>query len=402
MRILVGLASAALLAAALAGCTGPAPADGPGPGPAPARPAFLLGNATQVAPVPNNQAEAVVTVAPDGKTVLTCFHGLFQQTSPGHASTDGGATWRQLAFPPEAGPGGDCETALLEDGSWAFLASTVAGATVLVSRDQGATWTVNQVTAIPTNGLADRPWLAGVGNELWLAYMPLNFQPGTVGFTKSADHGRTWSTPVWVGTPGPDTVSVRHGHPVVTPEGVQVPMVRYEPSGLGPRVVQVASSKDGASWSLEEAYRGAAVVGDWPSMAVTEAGDRLLLVTGTHNGTRAILGLHQPPGGAWSQPFPVHAPRSPQSASWPWVDAGNGRNATFVVEGAAHEGRDHLWVGRIDLATLRIEQWPVWPAPGVEFASVDHDAAGNAFVAWVDVGDAQYVVKGTLAGSPGG
>ena len=379
-----------LLSLVLAGCTTPVASEAPGPE-APGAPELVwsLGDPSVVAPVPNNQVEAALTVSPDGQTVLTCFHGLFTETSPGYASTDGGESWTRMAFPPEAGVGGDCETALLEDGSWAFLASTVAGATVMVSQDNGTTWIVSQAAAIPINGLADRPWLAGVGNELWLTYMPLYVQPGTIGFTKSTDHGQTWSTPILIGTPGPDSVSVRHGHMVVGDGTVYIPMVRYSIMGTGLRVVQLASSRDGVSWEIDEVIRTNEILGDWPSLALTEAGELVMAVT---LAGRSIGYMVRHADGAWDELGVLHD-AGDAGASWPWIDGGNGHNATFIVEGRAADGERQLWIGRIDALTGAIKEWPVWPGPGVEFASVDHDREGRAYAAWVAGGDAQYFVR---------
>lgn len=393
----------AILILLVGGCVSPEQArDGENDPPGDTVRVFVPGAPTKVAPVPNNQIEAVVSVSPDGRVVLTCFHGLFTETSPGYASTDGGVSWKRMAFPAHAGPGGDCETAILEDGSWAFLASTVAGATVLVSRDAGATWTVNNLAALPVNGLADRPWLEAVGNELWLAYMPLNFQPGTIAFTKSKDHGATWSVPIHIGTPGPDTVVVRHGHFAVGNGTVWLPMVRGEPADTAPRTVQIASTKDGGlTWQTRDIHKSTTVVGDWPSLARTEANDLIFLVTGrAPSNHRSILALYQADGGAWSEPELIHDGGGGFGAEWPWIAGGNGRNATFIVEGAFHNDTKHLWMGRIDAGTRRVEQWPLMGRTGVEFASVDHDAQGNAYAVWVASGDAQYFLRATLETRP--
>lgn len=383
------LLPALLCALVVAGCTTPAvdpPVDAPIL-PSPLVP--VLSDITKVADNPNSQSEASITVSPDGQTLLTCFHGFFSSLSPGYASTDGGATWTRMQFPVQGGIGGDCETALLDDGSWAFLASTVAGATVLVSRDNGATWASNPLAAIPVNGLADRPWLVGVGNELWLAYMPLNSQPGTIGFTKSADHGATWSVPALIGTPAPATVAVRHGHMVRDGPAVHIPMVRALPATDEPRTVQVATTTDGgATWVIEDIHVGTDINHDWPSMAVTESGDRIVVVTAA--GATSILGLHQPPNGTWSEPFLVHDATN-STVTWPSIDGGAGRHATFVVDGAAVNRTQHAWLGRIDLADRSIQQWDLGEG-GVEFASVDHDAAGNAYAVWT-LDDAQRFVR---------
>jgi hypothetical protein len=358
---------------------------------------FELSEPVEVAPQPNSQAEAAVSVSADGQTVLTCFHGFFTETSPGYVSLDGGETFQRVDFPDKAGPGGDCETAITPEGVWVFLASTVAGATVLVSEDRGETWTVNQLSAIPTNGMADRPWIEAVGEKLWLAYQPLFAQPGTIGFTKSTDYGESWSVPQHIGTPGPETASVKHGHFAIGQEAVYLPMVRYPGfAAPGERTVQLAKTTDGGeSWTVEDVYRGAEIADDWPSLAVTEHGDKLFLVTSSEGGAGTTHVLHQPPGGAWTEPVPVHEPEN-EGSFWPWISGGHGRNATFILSGGEHEGTSHVWVGRIDASDLSVETWPVGPEPWVEFASVDHDAEGNAFAVWTD-DQAQYLVKGTVA-----
>ncbi len=382
----------------LSGCATVAPIEGTVEAPeSMATPVFGLGPEIIVAPNPNTQSEAVISVSADGMTVLSCFHGFFSSLSPGVVSHDGGATWDGVPLPMEGLVGGDCETALMEDGTWVFLASTVAGATVMVSEDNGTTWTTNQLAAIPTNGLADRPWIEVVGDELWLIYMPANVQPGTVGFTKSTDKGTSWSTPSHIGMPGPTTYNVHHGHFQVTADSVQIPIVRSATQQVTGRVVQIASTTDGGqTWELEQIYEGTQLVGDWPGLAITETGRRMVTVTGEGAMDRDLFALIEQ-NGTWSNPI-LLVDGDATRESWSFADGANGDNATFVVSGDSGRG-GHVTVGRIDLKTLELTTWRMENSQSVEFASVDHDAAGRPFIAWTGV-DEQFFVKGLWALDP--
>lgn len=390
MRTTVAASLALTLVAWTAGCLGEGPST-----PLPAAPE--LGPVAFEAPVlagtyPNQQGEAFVEVSPDGQTVLTCAHGEFRQSSPMYASTDGGTTWRTLTPPLDSPIGGDCEVALSGD-TWVFLASTVASATVLVTQDQGATWSVNPLSAIPTNGLADRPWIAFAGDRLLISYMPLWMQPGLIATMASDDLGQTWSMPVYASAIAPGQTSTVQGHFLVDPSDgtVRIPLVKTmgtELNQVGPVVLSMAVSRDqGTSWT-EEPVRGPFTAYFAYSTAVAQGGDGTLYWPFLQDGDGGVdtLVLTSTDGGAtWSEPVRVVQGQAPASIPWGHGRPDGSMDLVWTDDGAvagAEPGPSVLFL-RLDarhpgLVTGLVAVTAVGVTP--EFSAVGHDGDGRAFV----------------------
>jgi hypothetical protein len=81
---------------------------------------------------------------------------------------------------------------IMEDGTWVVVFDTIASATIAVSHDEGATWSLNYASALPIG--VDRPWLASYEDALYMSYADvMAVAPGLGIFATSTDHGRTWS-----------------------------------------------------------------------------------------------------------------------------------------------------------------------------------------------------------------
>src|SRR5687768_11361058 len=183
----------ALLAfvAPLSGCFGGDGADDGGDGPTPDG-AMTAWPFSSILVGPGGDAETSVLVGPDG-LVLACSHGGFGQPSPSWVSEDSGDTWRRLDPQPNPIVSGDCDWAVLDDGTWAIVYDTIASATVATSTDRGQSWFLNYVATLPVAGV-DRPWLASEGNTMYMAYANvMAVEPAINMFAVSRDRGRTWT-----------------------------------------------------------------------------------------------------------------------------------------------------------------------------------------------------------------
>lgn len=409
--VAIGLVASTLLAAA--GCTEPLPAPAPTlPAPVEEAP-FAFGSALKVATKPNGQVEAFIDVSPDGQTILTCLHGEFAAASPMFVSRDAGSTFSQIPAMPDWGTGGDCEVAMGDDGWWHFLISTVATETVVSTGDNGTTWTANHVTALPTNGMGDRPWLEAVGNDLILTYMPLSGvtpgQPGSIGVVRSTDHGRTWSTPQTLGGLEADTLIVE-GHPLVGPgDLVRIPLMRYERdfdnNGSPCRLFFAVSADHGATWTEEPVAEPTCRPGfaSFPT-SVAVAGDGTLywayfVPASGRTDLVAIVGN----GTGWSEPVTLMEGLS--SYDIPWMDGRPDGTATlaFVANTTASPRGGQLTMLRLDarLPGLVDATATAGHNTGVEFLAVEHDMHGRAHVVATN-GNALEFVREVLAGDAQG
>lgn len=362
-----------------------------------------------------SQGESFVSVSPDGRTVLTCTHGYFTQPSPSFASEDGGATWRQVVFPPSVGVGGDCETAIMPDGTWVFVLSTVADNTVVTTSDGGRTFTSSLNGGLPTNGLGDRPWIEAAGDALLLTFMPLSPTPGYIGFTRSTDKGASFSTTRHISSWDEARVGVMHGHLQVHADQrrVWVPLVKYEqPSsaGVGSAPIQgtlgYAFSPDaGVTWEEQVVFGPMGLNKVPPAMAV--AGDRLYSVHFVQTGGGAdpsgftvdatydlTAWVSEDLGATWSDPVVLLEDAEPGTM---WIDGAADGTATFL-----HQADGEAWgyeegariVGlRLDASLPGLLAYTQDFGEGAnEFVTVDHDAAGLAYVSYGG-GDTLWVTR---------
>jgi hypothetical protein len=393
MRPLLALSFILLLAGCLATVPAPtktvndlAPASGP-------LLSFL--DPVRVADRRNGQSESFVAVSPDGQTVLTCLHGEFSGPSPMFASTDAGATFRELHATPSPMAGGDCEVAYGADGTWYFMHSTVADGTIAATSDQGKTWTVNFNAAPPTNGLADRPWLDTIGNDAILSYMPLFAEPGPIAFTKSTDHAKTWSTPVHVNKVGPGKTNTMHGHFEVSADGktIRIPLSQYvvggSPGSKGTAYLTHAVSRDrGATWKDEPVIGPIETQVDTATAVVTSDGS-LVWAYAVPNGPRYDIRLVRSVDDGMSWLAPIAVVGGFTSLGLAWMDARGDGTVDLLLQGdAAPLGGDansHVILLRLDASRASpLVSSAVLAEASNEYVSIDHDATGRAFLSYKD------------------
>lgn len=247
MRSLATVSLAALVMVGLAGCldeTGLDDLDPVGTG--------LL--ADWQAPIfagPGGDAETSVHAGPDG-VVLACSHGGFQMASPAWSSLDGGQTWTRLVIEPNPLVSGDCDMAILDDGTWVIVFDTIASATIATSQDEGASWSFNYLSALPI--AVDRPWITHTGNRIHMIYADvMAVEPALNMYAYSDDHGVTWTHNVMAAYTQ-DTTYYTHvlGDLIVRDDGIFAPITRGDMSPLGsvPWSIQIRHSADGgATWT---------------------------------------------------------------------------------------------------------------------------------------------------------
>lgn len=383
----------ALVAALLAGCL-----ESPGDG----QPSDGLGDVADDAPWtfeqilvgPGGDAETAVHVAPDGQ-VLACSHGGFGQPSPSWSSLDGGTTWTRMDPQPNPLVSGDCDFAVLDDGTWAIVYDTVASATVAVSTDQGASWSFNYAAAVPAGGV-DRPWLAADGNTFYLAYADVMAAlPAINMLAVSTDGGRTWTEQHVAHTFRPEESEQPQtviGHLLVGNGTLRIPLASANLNLGGPTHLSFAVSRDGGETWAEEP-----VTDPYPSSfhlpAAGQAPDGTLFVT------RLVLDgdsfqldvlVSRDDGQTWS-PIRVAGNVTFPSVAGPWLDVRPDGQATVAWLAQEDEGRS-VWAARIDADGVRLPARaltePVDDQAVFEFIMVDHDADGRAYIVYpLDTGD---------------
>ncbi|MHB1260561.1 MAG: WD40/YVTN/BNR-like repeat-containing protein [Thermoplasmatota archaeon] len=343
---------------------------------------------------PGGDAETSVHVGPEG-LVLACSHGGFTQPSPSWASEDAGDTWRRLDPQPNPIVSGDCDWAVLDDGTWAIVYDTIASSTVASSSDRGATWDLNYASAIPFGGV-DRPWLAADGNTLYMAYANvMAVQPAINSLAVSDDGGRTWTehhiahTVTLEESDRPNTVI---GHPVVGNGTIRIPLASADLNNGGPTWLSFAVSRDGGSSWVEEM-----VDGPYPSMfhlpVASQAPDGTLYVTKPWGEGPALaidVLVSRDDGQTWDT-IPVAADVTFPSVAGPWVDARPDGSATIAWL-QEDEGLRSIWAARLSPDGLvhpaRALTEPVADDSLFEFIMLDHDADGRAFIVYpLDTGD---------------
>jgi hypothetical protein len=350
---------------------------------------------------PGGDAETAVHVSPDGKTVLACSHGGFNQPSPMWASEDGGETFRRLDPQPNPVPSGDCDLAITDNGDWFIVYDTLASATVAGTSDKGRTWRIYPIAAPPFGGV-DRPWIQPVGNNLYLVYADvMSAEPFNAMFTKSTDGGRTWSPPELMGTfPNQGQPNCFMGHPIVRDAGqtIHVPIncwdgVRGAAAPFA-NTIHLLHSRDGGRTWITLRVRGpdasahrivtAAYAGDAIALAFTTGHPRLdVNVILSRDGAKT-----------WSEPLVV-ARGTSMPLAWPWIDARPDGSATIawmnVTTNTTRTWQVHA--ARIQTTPTASLDWqgPVGPpASGnviYEFLMVRHDQQGHAYIVYPMPGD---------------
>lgn len=382
-----------LLLAAFILASGCLETGGEGPAAEAAPEALRFEPRVKVADLRNAQSEAFVQSSTDGQTLLTCLHGEFTEPSIMYASTDAGASWRELTADPTPVTGGDCEVAITDDGGWHFVHTQAAGITVASTYDEGATWRVDRLAGPPVTTFSDRPWLESSGDALVLTY---DGYAGLVG-RASADSGASWSLPQIIVQPLPGHL-ILSGHVTFDPAGTLVvaPYLQVAAAEAGegtPRsvTVGVAVSEDlGTTW-VDRAVGTVQALPVHPAVAVApDGGIHLAYYEPTAEGYAFVLRSSADLGRTWSAPWvPLAGLQEPGRA---WGDArADGRldftvtatNATFGLPG------DGPAIAVMRLDPGRPETPPQVAVVGHdhdEFATLAHDPQGRAIVVFTEGG----------------
>ncbi|HUR25399.1 MAG TPA: sialidase family protein [Candidatus Thermoplasmatota archaeon] len=390
----------------LAGCL-----DGSGPGDAVVDGSgspFALTSWDSMLAGPGGDAESSLAVSADGQTILACSHGGFTQPSPLWASTDGGDTFRRIEVQPNQPFDGDCDVAITADGTWHIVYDTVASATFASSSDEGATWFVHPFTAEPLGGV-DRPWILAAGDDVVLIWADVMAAlPFVAFFTKTSDHGRTWTPHTPIATFTPADVFCFIAHPLAIDDGAtfQVPIVcngLQDDTGTG--AVYIMESTDGGlTWDrIQTGVRsGGSITGSY-------AGDGgLWLTVSQPDGDGMAHGIvHSTDRGrTFTDALWIDGNVTP-GFGWFWVDGRPDGSATAVWMDAHENGTWQAAAARLTFdAAPRVEAiGHVGPlaeeAPLYEFFMVKHDGSGRAIMAFPQVTGPECHQPGTLPSQAG-
>jgi hypothetical protein len=389
-RSLLGAVAIAML---LAGCL--AGDDDPADGGGPADPSSTAWDFEQILVGPGGDAETSVVVTPDGE-VLACTHGGFGQPSPAWRSLDGGTTWARMDPQPNPLVSGDCDFAVLDDGTWAIVYDTIASATVAVSTDRGESWSFNYASALPVAGV-DRPWLASQGDTMYLAYANvMAVEPAVNMLAISEDGGRTWTEHHVAHTFTPeqgDQPNTIIGKPIVRDQTIRIPLASANLNQGGPTTLSFAVSRDhGETW-VEEMVAGPYDT-DFHLPVAGQDGNGTLFITlvEDRDGALAIdVLVSRDDGGTWDDVHVAGNVTFAGGVSGPWIDVRPDGVATIAWLSGEDEGRS-VWAARLDAdGVLRPAQAltaPVADESLFEFIMLDHDAAGRAYIVYpMDTGD---------------
>lgn len=382
-----------VLVVLMAGCLADDGDDGPGPdggGPGLEGPwtfeAILVG--------PGGDAETSTLVTPHGE-VLACTHGGFGQPSPSWRSLDGGTTWARMDPQPNPLVSGDCDFAVLDDGTWAIVYDTIASATVAVSTDRGESWSLNYASALPVAGV-DRPWLASQGDTMYLAYANvMAVEPAINMLAISEDGGRTWTEHHVAHTFSPeqgDQPNTIIGKPVVRGQTIRIPLASANLNQGGPTTLSFAVSRDhGETW-VEEMVAGPYGTSFHLPVAGQDANGTLFItLVEERAGALAIdVLVSHDDGETWGTVAVAENVTFP-SVSGPWIDVRPDGVATLAWLQEDTAGRT-IWAARISdsgvLMPPRALTEPVADDSLFEFIMLDHDPAGRAYIVYpMDTGD---------------
>lgn len=403
VRLLLA-ASLALLTVPLSGCLDSTETVPTQPGGNDATAVSSLFRNPAILAGPGGDIEVSLAVSDDGETILVCTHGGFEQPSPLYASTDAGKTFIRMDPQPNTDFNGDCDVSIGGDGSWFIVYDTVYSATVARSLDQGKTWRLTYVDAVPF-GVVDRPWIHAVDQDrVYLVYGDLEAaMPAVDTFAFSIDGGLTFVHRVFAYAEPPQKVNNLAGKMIVYDEGqtIRVPLYRWNPntpSGAGqvedgPVFLEFAVSRDaGLTWRNEP------VIGPLEGVPLQLAtGGRgpdgtLYFSYTTPNRTDVgpvMLVYSSDEGESWSKPQVVAENQTFAGLPTAWVEGRPDGSATIAW--MTRNDNNTVWqaaAARVHTADgFHVEFAGPIGGPGAntslfEFLMVRHDASGRAIVAY--------------------
>ncbi len=366
------LVLAALLGAALAGCTSEPVGLDPLLLPPPA---FSLPVAPADAP-DGFGSEPSILAARDGSLYIVSVLGSAEARGDGvWRSRDEGATWDYLGKVDFPFGGGDSDLdedesgRLYVTGQWRPVALPIyltGGESVATSTDGGETWINHPVAGyLPA---ADRQWVATHGDAT--AYLVFNDLATGLMVTKTTNGGLVWTPPVAVpGTASEGRAGFPNGiagDPLVDADGVLY--IPYGPGPGGNGAQRVYISRDGAATFEEvvvaEPASGQSFGAIFSSLAMDTQGGMYLVWGVVEGGSQRVVLSHSPDGVAWSEPIGV----SPQgsAAVFPWVVAGApGRVAVaYYVAAGEFVSNDAPsaaeWYPQVAFSEDALAEQPMW------------------------------------------
>lgn len=337
-------------------------------------------------------AESSIKAGPDG-LVLACSHGGFGKPSPSWVSHDSGLTWAPIDPQPNPIVSGDCDWAVLDDGTWAIVYDTIASATVASTTDQGKTWRFDYTASVPFGGV-DRPWLASDNNTLYLNYANVMAEePAINTLAISHDGGRTFTEQHVAHTFVGEASSARQaviGRTLIRGSTLRIPLADADLSNGGPTTLAFAVSRDGGATWVEKP-----ITEPFPSFfalaSAAQTPDGTLFVSKVSGKTGHLdltMLVSKDDGETWSE-IPIAHDYGQPSVSYAWVDARNDNTVTVAwmeekFNGDKGTGERTAWAARVSATGIVHPAQALAPAVHdnntVEFVEVDHMPDGRAIL----------------------
>ncbi len=346
------LLAAALVALAFAGCV----QSGETPGAVTVTPAGTGGApAFRLVDVAGSSDVSEPSIAIDhkGHLYVSAPTGL-PHASRLWTSADDGATWKELTPNPTPLGGGDTSIAIAPDDSIYVTDLWAGSATISTSHDGGASWFASPIASpVP---FYDREWNA-VDKEGRAYFLGRTFTPGIAAWvSRSDDGGMTW---IHAGNPwiNPDTSQESQDGPlIVNPRTDEVAVVYSCP---GPAVCVSTSKDQGMTWASHVAAKASGSVGnDFAGLAADAAGNWYVAYAESVEKGTVIKVASSRDGATWSVPQVVT--RDAGTRLFPWIVAGSEGRVAIAWYGTGVAGDPN------DQAAMKDARWDVIMAQSLD------------------------------------
>jgi hypothetical protein len=237
-----------------------------------------------------------------------------------------------------------------------------------------------------------------------LTYVQAYLAPGFVVFTRTDDHGATWTPPVRISAVVPTRTNVMHGPMVVTENGtvVRVPLFQFSVADyptMNPArgTLGFATSRDkGVSWSYDPVLEQVEALFTPPAVAASGANIYWAYQVETDNGQDLMLVVSRDAGKTWDDPKRVVG--GWDYLGYVWIDPApdGGAVIAFDADAAPLEAGtsgEHLILLRLHAEHDSLLEWAlaVASAENAEFSTVAHDAAGRLHASYRRAGEWLFI-----------
>ncbi len=348
---LVLLTVLALALPALAGCLQGDTADREGNTPTPSTSGLTFSTPVDV-PQSSDVSEPHIGIDSKGRIFLSAPTGL-GSSSPLFKSEDGGKTWTRIAPNPTRLGGGDTSIAIGPNDEIHLTDLYAGSSTILVSNDNGATWTVSPIASqVPYN---DREWNT-IDAEGKAYYLGRTFTPGVAAWvSRSDDGGITWiqqGNPWNHALPGEANQGRQDGPFFTNPKTDDIAVV-YSCSTNS--VCLSRSSDNGVTWTPVVAAKGTGSISNiFPAAAADRDGNYYITYAERNSDDTQIWMTSSPDGDSWATPTQVTHGEGVRL--FPWMTAGDKGRISMTWYDTTARGNNN------DATAMKDAKWHVYTA----------------------------------------